>query len=61
MRHYRIIICLIGAMAIIFRSELALLAFPTLVMVLYQRAAPLSFLVPFGMCYALGSIGEYKV
>lgn len=57
-RHYRAVLCLIGSMAIIFRSELALLALPTLIMVLYQGAAPLWFLIPFGASVAVGSIGE---
>ncbi|KAG9126543.1 dolichyl-P-Man:Man(7)GlcNAc(2)-PP-dolichol alpha-1,6-mannosyltransferase [Ceratobasidium sp. 392] len=54
-RHYRAILCTIGSAAVIFRSELVLLALPTFVVVLFQHAVPLSFLIPYGVAIAIGS------
>ncbi|KDN50722.1 hypothetical protein RSAG8_01220, partial [Rhizoctonia solani AG-8 WAC10335] len=57
-RHYRIILCFIGATAIIFRSELALLLLPILPLVLFRYRVPLGFLVPMGLVFALGSLAS---
>ncbi|QRV89538.1 glycosyltransferase family 22 protein [Ceratobasidium sp. AG-Ba] len=54
-RHYRAALCLVGSAAIIYRSELILLALPIFVGVVYRQKAPLSFLIPYGASVALGS------
>ncbi|KAH7342008.1 Alg9-like mannosyltransferase family-domain-containing protein [Rhizoctonia solani] len=57
-RHYRIILCLIGATGIILRSELVLLLLPMLPLILFRYRVPLGFLIPMGLFYAIGSLGS---
>ncbi|QRW03751.1 glycosyltransferase family 22 protein [Ceratobasidium sp. AG-Ba] len=57
-RHYRAALCLVGSAAIIYRSELILLALPIFAGVVYRQKVPLSFLIPYGASVALGSIAS---
>ncbi|KAG9103790.1 dolichyl-P-Man:Man(7)GlcNAc(2)-PP-dolichol alpha-1,6-mannosyltransferase [Ceratobasidium sp. 370] len=57
-QHQRTILCIVGSAAVIFRSELALLLLPTFAAVLYQHSVPLSFLIPHGASFAIGSIAS---
>ncbi|KEP54634.1 ALG12-alpha-1,6-mannosyltransferase-like protein [Rhizoctonia solani 123E] len=57
-RHYRIVLCLIGAPAIMLRSELVLLLLPLLPLVLFRYQVPLGFLIPMGLTCALGSLAS---
>ncbi|KAJ1307295.1 hypothetical protein OPQ81_001405 [Rhizoctonia solani] len=57
-RHYRTILCLIGATAIIFRSELLLLLLPIFPLVLFRHRVPLGFLIPLGLACLIGSLAS---
>ncbi|CAE6457052.1 unnamed protein product [Rhizoctonia solani] len=57
-RHYRTLLCIIGATGIIFRSELALLFIPMFFLTLFCYKVPIGFLIPMGLAFAVGSLAS---